>query len=144
MNLWNVEAAGIDIGKKPWSALPQGDKKMKEKAAYEEIEAAWDIMKIHADGSGATASLINGPHVHEMPDMGVPYTYIYSSSTSCKRKRESYITLSPHGGGTFYPIIKNGVGLVDQHDGCALRQCDAFACAATARIGRRERAHAFS
>ena len=112
---WNVEQAGIDASKRPWSALSR-HVRSKQKPKAEEIQAAWDILCLHSGGSSDTAKLINGDDVHEMPDAGVPYTYVYNARSSSKRTRESYITLKQQGGGTFYPIKEHGL---DDSDGCA-------------------------
>ena len=112
---WNVEKAGIDASKLPWRSLSR-HVQTKQKPKVEEIQAAWDILLMHSEGSSDTTKLINGDDVHEMPDAGVPHTYVYNARSSSKRTRESYITLKQQGGGTFYPIKEHGS---DNSNGCA-------------------------
>ena len=82
--MWNVESE-VDIPHEayPWKVLPR-EKKSGAKLPAELPKAAWDILEQHAEDQeeGITASLRNGHRCQEMPDVGAPYTYIYSADGS--------------------------------------------------------------
>ena len=123
---WNVEEL-VDVSLSPWKHLPRSKKKGKKTEHREEPAAAWAILCMRKEeaeaeeagggGGGITSQLLNGPHVHEMPDLNVPHTYIFNASTSEHQKRASHIALMQNGGGSFYPMRgDDGEILVDDED----------------------------
>ena len=126
--MWNVESE-VDIPHEayPWKVLPR-EKKSGAKLPAELPKAAWDILEQHAEDQeeGITASLRNGHRCQEMPDVGAPYTYIYSATSSSKQAsgpRSGMLRLKQEGGGTFHQVYEaNGQPRVDDQK-CARSEC---------------------
>ena len=124
--LWNVEEAGIDVTSFPFNAL-QRRKTSKQKCDWETVRAADCILQMHQE---KPFTFVNGRATLEMPVADGPFTLLYSSSTSDKRRRggaSNFIKLDHQGSGKFDQMSDAQGKPAFDDQGCARKYFQAHA-----------------